>query len=128
MGVVGYFLVFTLLPRARTRRNAILRLFFFRRGEREGNRSGLPCFDRDVRGHRVGNKAFAMGSLMERGNLLRSRRSRSTEYNPGMQDDPRDGELALLVLFQNSHGVITVAIDDKLFLGCHGQEGQHVTA
>jgi hypothetical protein len=45
-----------------------------------------------------------------------------------MQNDTRDGELSLLVLFQKSHGMIAVLIHDKLFLGCHCQKGQHMTA
>jgi hypothetical protein len=45
-----------------------------------------------------------------------------------MQNDPRDRELSLLILFQKSHGVIAVLIDDKLFLRGHSQESQHMTA
>ena len=63
-----------------------------------------------------------MGPLMQRGDLLGSRRSRPAECNAGMENDARDGKLSLLALFQKSNGMITVAIHDKLFLGRHRQE------
>jgi hypothetical protein len=49
-----------------------------------------------------------------------------SEYDLWAQFDMGNGELAVRVLFQAPDGVIFIIIDDKTFIGRHGEKSQHM--